>query len=196
MPVWKMQCSFQMDTLFPRDRLVITPHFDDAGALTDPQGLADDLAAGLAAWHGRPIETMVRAYDAQGTPPVFPQGEAIIGAGTMTASPMPREVALCLSFYSERNLPRQRGRLFIPAGLGSGFGAAGVRPVVGQQNFVSDLVAIFTGLGGADVDWTVYSPTDDVARSVTNWWVDNEWDTIRSRGLRGDDRIVGTTSEG
>jgi hypothetical protein len=26
---------------------------------------------------------------------------------------------------------------------------------------------------------------------VTDWWVDNEWDTVRSRGLKADSRITG-----
>ena len=194
MPIFRLQTTFQMDSAFPRDRLVITPHFENTGVLVDPDSLCEDLATALTAWHGRAIETTVTAYDAQGTPPVFPVGNAVRNAGLSTPSPMPREVALCLSFYAERNLPRQRGRLFIPAGLGSGFGTAGVRPNVGQQNFVSDLVAIFAELGGPDVDWVVYSPTANLGHKVTNWWVDNEWDTIRSRGLRGDARITGSTS--
>jgi len=30
---------------------------------------------------------------------------------------------------------------------------------------------------------------------VSNWWVDDEWDTVRSRGLRPDIRVTGTVSE-
>jgi len=195
MPVYRAQCSFLMDSAFPRDRFVITPHFNDTLPGSDPQGLCDDLADGLVAWSGRTIETIVTMYDAQGTPPVFPVASAVRNPGATVASTCPREVALCLSFYAARNLPRQRGRLFIPAGLPSGFGGPTARPTIGQQNKVGDLVPLLTGLGGTDVDWVVYSPTDNQPRSVSNWWVDNEWDTIRSRGLRGDQRISGEVSE-
>jgi hypothetical protein len=44
-------------------------------------------------------------------------------------------------------------------------------------------------LGGVDVQWCVYSPTtpgdmSDKFKQVTRGWIDNEWDTQRSRGLR------------
>jgi hypothetical protein len=194
MPTWRMQCSFGADTAFVRDRLVMTPHFDDHGIATDPDGLATDLATALAAWCGTAREIKVTAYDAQGTPPVYPQGEHIIAPTVVPASPHPREIAVCLSFYSERNQPRRRGRLFVPTVI-TGQIVTSPRPNPGIQNKVAELVPIFTDLGGPDVDWVVYSRVDDVSRPVTNWFIDNEWDTIRSRGLRPDARIVGTTSE-
>lgn len=193
MPVWRLQTSFGADTPFIRDRLVITPVFDDHGATTDPQGLCDDLAAALAAWAIGGREVHVKAYDAQGTPPVFPQGDAIVNAASFPSSNMMREVALCLSFFSGRNLPRQRGRLYIPAAI---IGAGGsVRPSPTVTDKVAALVPIFTGLGGTDVDWSVYSPTTDTARPVSDWWIDDEWDTVRSRGLRATDRRIGSVSE-
>jgi len=193
MPVWRLQTSWAVSTAFPRDRMVITPHFNDAGATTDPESLCTDLADALEGWAGATGELRVTAYDAQGTPPVFPQGEALRRVGTFRPAIQPREIALCLSFYSQRNLPRNRGRLYIPVVLPGG--ALGQRPSTEQMDFIGALAPIFEGLGGADVDWCVYSRRDNVARPVTNWWVDNEWDVIRSRGLRGDTRILGSTSE-
>jgi hypothetical protein len=38
----------------------------------------------------------------------------------------------------------------------------------------------------------VYSRREKVARPVTNYWVDDEWDTVRSRGLRSSTRVTGT----
>ena len=198
MPIWKLQTAFTMDSALPRDVLVITPHFNDAGVGTDPQGLCDDLAAALSAWWTVTGQITVTAYDAQGTPPVYPQGSATVNPGGAPPSAVPREIAVCLSFYSVRNIPRQRGRLYIPfcvpnsAGVG---GTGGVRPNASLQAKVGALAPIFADLGGVDVDWSVYSRTDDVARPVTNWWVDDEWDTVRSRGLRSTDRIVGTVDE-
>lgn len=195
MPVWRLQVSWGADTAFPRDRMVITPHFNDAGALTDPDGLCEDLADALATWGGSPTrEILVRAYDAQGTPPVFPQGEAIRNTDSFPPGSAPREIAVCLSFYSERNLPRQRGRLYIPVNV-MGQSVSNIRPSTAAQTKVADLVPIFTGLGGPDVDWCVYSRVDDEARPVTNWFVDDEWDVQRSRGLRSSNRQTGTTSE-
>ena len=194
MPIWRLQTEWLKDTAFPRDRFVITPHFNDAGALTDPQSLCEDWADALATWHVTASELRVTAYDAQGTPPVFPQGEAVRFAGVVGTTGIPREIALCLSFYGTRNLPRQRGRLFIPAGLFTN--APAVRPTAPNQQKVADIVPLATNLGGADVDWCVFSRATQTAHSVTNWWVDDEWDTIRSRGLRGETRLTGSTSEG
>jgi hypothetical protein len=37
----------------------------------------------------------------------------------------------------------------------------------------------------------VWSRKKASAAQVTDWWVDNEWDTIRSRGLKADSRVSG-----
>jgi hypothetical protein len=42
------------------------------------------------------------------------------------------------------------------------------------------------------LDWTVASTVDKVARNVTNYWVDDEWDIQRRRGYRGTTRNLGT----
>jgi hypothetical protein len=195
MPVWRLQTTFGGDSAFPEDGMTITPHFDDSGALTDPQGLCDDLADALQPYVSLTRQIVVKAYDAQGTVPVYPQGEAIRNLGTYPQSPGPRETAVCLSFYSTRNIPRQRGRLYIPTVI-TGISVATARPSAGMRTKIAALVPIFTNLGGSDVDWCVYSRTDDTPRPVTNWWVDDAWDTVRSRGLAATTRDEGTTTEG
>lgn len=195
MPVWKLQTAIGGDSALARDKCIITPHFNDSGVGTDPQGLCDDWAAAVHTWLGVTREINVKAYDAQGATPVYPQGETTINIGANPPANAPREVALCLSFFSARNVRRQRGRLYLPVPLFWG-GQLGVRPSTPIMDMCALLVPALTGLGGADVDWCVYSKVDDEARPVTNWWIDNEWDTIRSRGLRGTSRAVGTTSEG
>jgi hypothetical protein len=195
-PIYRLQTELAADSALPRDRMVITPHVNDVGATTDPDNLCQDLAEGLEAFVSGTREIRVTAYDAQGTVPVYPVGTHVVNEGLAPPYSMPREVALCLSFYSERNIPRRRGRLYIPPGL-FGIASPGVRPTEANMASVStNLVSLLTNLGGTDVDWCVFSRADDAAYSVTNWWVDNEWDTVRSRGLRADNRISGTTSEG
>jgi len=112
----------------------------------------------------------------------------------------PREVALCLSYYAEQNVPRRRGRLYIGPFTDA---AMEIRPPAGNAiGAVASLAPALAAVGGADVDWCLYSPTNDVAtagatklRTITNWWVDNEWDTVRSRGRRATSRISGVTGE-
>lgn len=194
MPVWRLQCAFSCDTTFPTDQLIMTPHFRDSGVGTDPDGLCSDLATALDTWDNAVRQIRVTAYDAQGTPPVYPQGEHILNLGAAPATTTVREVAICLSYFSGVNRPRNRGRLYVPAALG-GIATSGSRPSLANRQKVADLVPILTGLGGADVDWVVYSRVDNQARPVSNWWVDDTWDIQRSRGLRPTTRLEGTASE-
>jgi hypothetical protein len=203
MPVYRMQVAFGADSALPRDRFIITPHFrqsDPGGVLeNEPQGLVDDLAAALAAWNTVTREISVKAYDAERTPiagePGRPLAEALLNANTYPLSNGPREMAVCLSFYSEFNSGRRRGRLYVPGPIVFSGGGIEARPSAAQRTFVSALVPIFTDLGGADVDWCVWSRADRTARPVTHWFVDDEWDVQRRRGLRSNTRTVGTTEE-
>jgi len=194
MPVWRLQTTFARDTLLPADGLTITPHFNTGSVIQDPQGLCDDLAAALDAWDNASGQITVKAYDAQGVPPVYPQGDAVVNVGAAPASTGVRETAVCLSFFAGTNRPRNRGRLFIPTVIMPGTQSS-PRPSPTIQQKVADLVPILTGLGGVDVDWSVYSRMDNVPRSVSHWWIDDAWDTIRSRGLRPSARLEGSTSE-
>jgi hypothetical protein len=191
-----MQCSFMMDTPLARDRVVITPHFS-AAQLTqgvNANALCTDLATALATWAQNEGEIQVTAYDAQGTQPVYPLGTAKTQAGIVGTSASPREVALCLSYYSQQNIPRRRGRLYIPAALASG-GSVSRRPTDANLSNVGAVAGILANLGGVDVDWVVYSRANDEAYPVSNWWVDDEWDTVRSRGGTATKRIAGAVSE-
>jgi hypothetical protein len=195
MPVWRLQTSIWYDSTLPRDAMVMTPHFNDSGVGTDPQGLCEDLADIIDNIANGTPQIVVRAYDAQGTPPVFPQGTAERNVGLSPASSGPREVALCLSFRGEQNVATQRGRLYMPMSWISASPPSGVRPA----QLIIDTGPLFvtglTNLGGADVDWVVYSRKLDEAFPVKHWWVDDEWDTVRRRGLRATTRTEGDVDE-
>jgi hypothetical protein len=200
MPVhYRAQCTWLgIDSALPRDGITIDPCFRAAAGLSTPDAFASDLANGLMGWASGPFsvaQLTVKIYDIEGTKPVFPVGTAIVNPGGLSASGNPREVALCLSFFADHNLPRQRGRLYLPCGAVGATGTGlGVRPSLGQRQKAADLVPIFAGLGGADVDWIIWSQAAQLAHKVTNWWVDDEWDTVRKRGLRPTTRTLGTTS--
>jgi beta-galactosidase/beta-glucuronidase len=199
--ILRMQCSFGADSSLPRDRFVIAPHFRDTnipGGETDHQGLVDDLADGLTTWltdAGPAREVHVVAYDAEKAPPSYPLAEAIRNANAFPESKYPREIALCLSFYSERNIPRNRGRVYIPANGLTSAASIGPRPILTERQRAAALVPLFTGLGGIDVDWGVWSRTDRAFRPVSHWFVDDEWDVQRRRGMRSTTRLEGTASE-
>jgi hypothetical protein len=191
----RAQCAFGADTAFPRDRMTITPHFSSsAGWNTNAQTLADDLAAALNTWMGSNREVSVKMYDAQAPKPNPPLASKTLNAGLTPASNGNRETSLCLSFYSGSNVPRRRGRLYIPA-IFLATGALPVRPTQTQRDGLVQFVNIFTNLGGVNIDWTIFSRRDNAAHKVTNWFVDDEWDVQRRRGLRPTTRSTGATSE-
>lgn len=191
---YRLQCAVWHDTLAPRDAAVINPTFVDHGATSDPQNLVDSMAAGLVGFVSTPTshQIRVRAYDLEGTPPVHPAAEKILHADQSAAATYPRELAMCLSFYGGQNVPRRRGRLYIPY-IWFGSSAPGLRPTSTNRTIVANFVPLLAGLGGVDVDWVVWSPTSNMWHKVSNYWVDDEWDIIRSRGLRPTTRTTGTT---
>ena len=191
------KCAFNVGSDLPRDVMMINPCFRRAPALTDMDGLASDLATVLDTWAGTgQFKISVRFYDLEGTKPVYPDGVATKNSGiTTSAIAVNREVALCLSFYADHPAPRRRGRLYLPyALLGAGASSMAERPTTSQRTKASGLVAGFAGLGGADVDWIVWSRADHAAHTVTNWWVDDEWDVQRRRGLKATTRTAGSTA--
>lgn len=199
MAIYRMQCTFAGDTAFARDKVMINPHFKDSSVpflVQNVGNLVNDLASGLQTWclPAGTREITVTAYDAEGPAPHPPLATKVLNPGAAPGAGGPRELALCLSFYGGENTPRKRGRLYIPLFVpGIGYGAP--RPDATARAKVGALVPIFTGLGGVDVDWCVWSRTNQAAYSVTNWWVDDEWDVQRRRGLKPSTRLTGTTSE-
>ena len=187
MAVYRAQIAFPFDSALPRDVLTMTPHY----TATDPSGLANAIANNLLA-NASVSATgsfTIKLYDATLPPPSFPVVTLTKGTG-FKPSTVPRELALCFSYYATRNAPRYRGRLFIPMSLLGG--NLQLRPTSTQQQAAADLgKAMASGLPGGAA-FVVYSRKEKTARPATNYWVDDEWDTVRSRGLRAAARVQGT----
>lgn len=181
--IFLAKIGFQMDSTLPRDTMTISPHYfgDDAQALADR--IKTNLIAIPEVASTTPFKISI--YNAQAPPPSFP----LATASQVVASPAtsaPRELALCLSYYSTYNRPRYRGRLYIPVCfLGSGIG---LRPTTTQiTKALSWGNALGKGLPTGH-NWVVYSRRNDQSYGVSNTWVDDEWDIIRTRGLKGTTR--------
>lgn len=181
--IFRVQIGFALDSALPRDVVTINPHYFGDNA----QGLCDAIKANLIAnAHVGPTAVFtVKAYDAQKAPPSYPLATATNGTGSINSS-LPREVALCLSYYSNFNRPSYRGRLYIPGHFIGG--PLTLRPSAGQMaNALAWGVTLTSGLP-ANHNWVVYSKKLGVANGVNRTWVDDEWDIQRSRGLRGTTR--------
>jgi hypothetical protein len=194
LPLYRMQMSFGGDTALLKDRIVNTFHLNDGGVGSDPENLATDAVAVFQQWYGTTRYASCTVYEVAGPPPHYPVAFHEVNNGQTPSSTGPREVALCLSYYAERNLPRQRGRIFLCVPFNNGI-TINERPSTPVQQLVMDLGQSIADLGGVDVDWQVYSPTTQTSKNVTNIWCDNEWDTIRSRGLQPSNRLEATVDE-
>lgn len=192
MALVRMLCSWGPPSAEVRDRKSNTLYFNVSGSVDDPdyQKLADDLRDIYAArgWTtGNKIE--VRAYDMGDAKP---RPERAYSTVTRTGSPTTgvQQCALCLSYYADRNLPRTRGRIYTGYGPNQSTDFA-------SSVLMSDLISFgqaLAGLGGLNVDWSVYSPTNNAHTRITNIWVDNSWDIVRSRKLRGTARSTATVN--
>src|SRR4051812_33177742 len=179
MAIFRAALQFPYDSSLPEDVMNINPHYNGS----DPQALANALKANLIAYSPTALSPFtIKVYDAKKAPPSYPLATAT-QTGTPKSSDMPREVAICLSYYAQFNRPRFRGRLYLPA---SWFTATPtVRPAAGVLTGVlgfASSVLNRTLPGGTF--WTVYSPTAGTDAQVTDVWCDDEWDTVRSRGMK------------
>lgn len=98
---------------------------------------------------------------------------------------MPTEVAITCSFYGDRNLPRQRGRLFIGPVKSTAFEVVAGRVEVNDSTRTT-LAHAMRRLAQDSItngaSWHVISPTAASSVEVTAGWVDNTADTQRRRG--------------
>lgn len=162
----------------------------------------DSFYNGQASWF-RPASLVApdieyRVYDLEQPPPRVPmffESEApVAGAGT----PNPEEVAVVLSFYSERNLPRNRGRVYVGPWMSNGNVVVEGNVRV-HDSIVADMAVaareLAVGPQASGIEWCVLSQTDQALKPVTHGWVDNSWDTQRRRGPDPTSRVLWDTSE-
>ena len=192
-----LRSVWQFQDTDPKNQAVITPCFRVNGAITpDYQQLCDDLAAQLQTFTV-PASKMitVKAYDLEGAPPNYPKASKTLG--TIPTPPMgsPQQCAV-LSFYSGVNQPRRRGRLYIPAFAISSTAAELASAVIisALRTKVGSLATSFAALGGANVDWIMWSRVEHAAHQIDNWFVTESWGVQRRRRLKASTRTTGTTS--
>lgn len=197
MAIYRLVTSVAASSNLSRDRVVITPVVNSTIGPGSPQALADEWAGMFDGWlaQGSVPEIKVQVYDCQKHPHGPALATSILHPATQWNPSIPREIALCLSFFSDFNVKRRRGRLYIPAFFFATASDMGVRPTSTHRSKVAALAPLLQDLGAVDDDWSVYSGVDDVARKVTHWFVDDEWDIQRRRGLRPTTRTSGTTNE-
>jgi len=187
MAVYRAQIAFQANSALPRDAMLITPHYTGS----DPAALANGLKTNLIA--NANVSTLIpftiNVYDAQGAPPHHPLATAT-QTGTPKTPIIPSEISLCLSYFATVNQPRKRGRLYLPVCLWES--SPPVRPnAAALTRALSFGPTLFKSLPSGTVP-VVFSRVTNTTNPITDYWVDDEWDTVRSRGLRATTRQTGT----
>nr|CRY97672.1 hypothetical protein [uncultured prokaryote] len=192
----------------PTDVFVNTWQFESATAGLDTvKGFAianalDAFYLELASYYPDDLgDPLYKFYDADEGMPRTPLEVAPLWTPTGTLNPLPREVAVTASFYSVKNTPSQRGRVYLGP-LTAITVTTGARPEV-PLAFREDVVTAGQALGtsllndtNTDIKWVVYSPTNGTVNAVTDVWCDNAHDTIRSRGTEPSEREAGVVDQG
>lgn len=99
----------------------------------------------------------------------------------------PSQVALVMSFYAGRNLPRTRGRLYLGPWHNAQLAA---RP---SDTILASLLEFGHSLfdvGGENVAWVVHSTAGNSSAPVSTIWVDDSWDTQRRRKKKQTKRVT------
>lgn len=149
------------------------------------------------------------AYNRADAVPRPEVGNATFVYTTPGSSDMPEEVALCISYYTDRNLASKRGRLYIgPLNIGainalvndparpkpsfvSALAAAGGRcKIIGDPAITPTFTTINVAGTSTGTAWALYSPTLGTYAAVLHGWVDDEWDGQSRRRVEASSRTI------
>lgn len=193
---WKFVVTLQVASAIPEDRPVNTFHYVGTSPETNVPLIATVLETAYnnvrsifstaVAQNGHSI----KAYDMADPEPRAPIYDGTFNFATATTgTPLPTEVALCVSFQGVRvsgqSQARRRGRVYLGPLATDNMTSPG-RPSSGlvsaAAGFGNDLLSSSLDSGVARV-WSVYSPSNDDLVPVANGWVDNAYDIQRRRGV-------------
>lgn len=208
----RAQVSIPTDVGMPDDVITNVWHFDgdDVGGGQTILDYADAVVEMLTGFYqtidgvvfprtiGSPA--VLKVYNMREATPRVPVLVTDIPLAPTADTALPHEVAICLSFAAvmESGVPaaRRRGRVYIgPIGTnGTQMTEATGTPRPGLEAMTAIRTGALALLAGGDalgaaVKWAIYSPTtdatstiDDAFNDVTRGWIDNAFDTMRSRG--------------
>jgi hypothetical protein len=186
-----------------------TFYFKNDNIPSSPDSVADQLAGDLEEFYNdapttiaSPVsiasgfssqtienEAEVRVYDLGQPAPRYPKIRSFV-ATVPNNTPLPSEVAACLSYVSVQNQPRQRGRIYLgPLGTGALEASEGRAVVkVGWRHSV--LAAAERLRNKPQFQWVLWSPSDNEMKEITGTWMDNAFDTQHRRGERATQRVT------
>lgn len=206
----RAQVILQGKSLLPEDRYVTTWAFQSAlspATEADEVMVQEDLleffnvpaspsTASVGSFFSSAIERVkseIRTYQMGQAPPreVSIRPFELLGGG---GAGLPEEVALCLSFYSARNIKRQRGRVFLgPIRQSENVQPAPTmasRPGGNMIEAIRDAARRLEKKASPRPEWCILSRAAGLLYPVTAGWIDDTWDTQRRRGASQNVRTV------
>jgi hypothetical protein len=233
-----IQVAFQGPSGIPRDQFENIWHFIGNGGSSDVElaacfariggfyngvqtGTGNKVAGFLSDKMSRSV--LLKGYVEEDLKPRPIRAQATMTLGNPGSTvALPEEVALCMSYYSLRNLPRQRGRIYLgPLNAGAVEQDTDPRPSADFVNTIVQAAAplltpadgtvedygYFSGIGlpveAQQVTWALRSGRGGPVKVmgevdyqiITAGWVDNEWDGQSRRRISASARVhFGPTS--
>ena len=186
----RAQVVLQGGSGLPEDQFVNVFHFVTAGSYaTDAPSVAAALVTRYQAIQSYLSEYVlpaaeVKTYDLTTSEPRVPLVTPFTLTIQTSLMSLPSEVAVCLSFHGGPPVtPRRRGRVYLgPWNVSVLEAATSSSTPKPHEGFVTQLSLFGAGLLDADLGWSIWSPTTATFVTVFAGWVDNEFDTMRSRG--------------
>lgn len=219
--VMRALAIFQGKSNLPEDRYITTWHFARNPAVTIDEdsalvaswleafynAIAPGATKAISAWMSDNAVAVgataheVRVYDLNDPEPREPHTYDLGKVTAGTTASLINEAAACLSFYGTRNIPRQRGRVYIgPLTSAAGTPSATEFDVRLAATFQADLAAAAAELINDSASrWVVLSrglyvdgQQPAAMFPVTAGWVDNAFDIVRKRGVKPSSRVTFT----
>lgn len=213
----RAQVTFQRSSGLPEDVVENTWHFKQA-VPGSPGVDSPDILTGLSGFYGA-IEGLlstvltgdasIKYYDLEDATPRTPFDTDTFSITPVTSTILPSEVAICLSYHaaggSGVNVARRRGRIYLGPWGGDVLNTAASDSTVDSATsalIVGAADTFQTLMLGTNVPWAVFSPTTlgagpinptNIALAtfvVTGGYVDNAFDTVRSRGAAAGSRLT------
>jgi hypothetical protein len=207
MPIYRIQTSLQSDSGLPRDLFVNSIHVN-TGSQESPTNLEaichkvedfykamNNYLSPVIAQNGHTCKVYLQGAPLE-TPPKAQTVWSLTSAPSGAA--LPNEVASCVSFHGDRNVAWQpqsnRGRIYLgplaqnAADMVAGGGS--VPSTAFRTEAVTRAVQMGEGIGALQSEWVIWSKLHNASTQVKSVSMDNEWDTVRSRGYRATAKTI------
>jgi len=207
MTTYRTIITIPSDTAIPRDAATNTWHFESVAGTAPATG---DISSKMLAFYNA-IDGLLssfcgtpatgKTYDLLAPQPRAPIDEFEINLTTAGGNGLPTECAVAMSYtagpLSGQPIARRRGRIFLGPLSSNAVGTSGSQVIVASATRTTIANAAAALLGGdseTGAVWSVFSPTTAGAEPwdlsslqsgtipVVSGWIDDAWDTVRSRG--------------